>query len=192
MKKRNNSTGIFKSHYILMQISKHSIFNRMGVIGCLLLIAIFSACSSSDCPLNNTVYVHANFYKSSTREQTSVTDTLSIIASGRKDSTLYNRLQNFNTVKLPMGYSASQDTIKFVFRTSAGSVTDTLFIAHTNQVHFESLDCSTTFFHNITALTITHRVPTANFPTAIDSIVVVKPTVNYDQDENLKIYFSTY
>ncbi|HCE47604.1 MAG TPA: hypothetical protein DEQ84_02875, partial [Prevotellaceae bacterium] len=58
--------------------------------------------------------------------------------------------------------------------------------------HFVSLDCSTAFFHTITGVRITRRTPTADITTVIDSIVVANPDVNYDEKENLKIYFSHY
>lgn len=158
----------------------------------LLLTIVLSACSSTDCPLNNTVSLKANFYYSPTHAQTNVNDTLSVIAAGRRDTTILNRYVKFNTISLPMGYAQNVDTLLFRFITSSGQVTDSVFIAHTNEPHFVSLDCSTAFFHQIKSAACTHRSPSAEFPTAIDSILIVNPSVSYDKTENLQIFFSTY
>ncbi|MDD4760284.1 MAG: DUF6452 family protein [Bacteroidaceae bacterium] len=158
----------------------------------LLVTVLLSSCSSTDCPLNNTVSLKANFYYSKTGALTNVNDTLSVIAVGRRDTTILNRYIKFNTINLPMGYAQTVDTLLFRFITNYGSVTDSVFIGHTNEPHFVSLDCSTAFFHQIKSVSCTHRNPTPNFPTAIDSILIVNPSVSYDKTENLKIFFSTY
>jgi len=156
------------------------------------LTIVLSSCSTTDCPLNNTVSLKANFYYSGTGVQSNITDTLSVIAVGRRDTTLLNKSIKFNTTTLPMGYAQTVDTLLFRFFTGYGNVTDSVFIGHTNEPHFVSLDCSTAFFHQIKSVSCTHRYPTSNFPTAIDSILIVNPSVSYDKTENLKIFFSTY
>lgn len=151
-----------------------------------------AACSSTDCPLNNTVSLKANFYYAPTGTLTNVNDTLSVIAVGKRDTTILNRYIKFNSITLPMSYAQAVDTLLFRFITNYGSATDSVFIAHTNEAHFVSLDCSTAFFHQIKSVSCTHRTPSLNFPTAIDSILIVNPSVSYDKTENLKIFFSTY
>lgn len=153
---------------------------------------LFCQCSSTDCPLNNTVSLTAAFYDSHTGLQANMTDTLSIVAVGRRDTTLLNRGIDFNKVKLPMGYAQKTDTLLFRLVSKTGTTTDSIFVSHTNEPHFVSLDCSTAFFHTITGVRITRRTPTADITTVIDSIVVANPDVNYDEKENLKIYFSHY
>ncbi|MBQ8098238.1 MAG: hypothetical protein IJ244_01805 [Bacteroidaceae bacterium] len=154
----------------------------------LLLLLILASCSSTDCPLNNTVSMQIGFYTSETGLKTNIADTLSIRTGGRKSVTLLNRGWNFNNISLPMGYVQPTDTLLFLFRTEAGSVTDTVLITHTNDPHFVSLDCSTALFHTITSVKVSSRQPTENFPTVIDSIIIANPEVNYDETENLKIY----
>lgn len=159
----------------------------------LLPVAIgLPSCSSTDCPLSNTVNMKANFYLSGTGAQTAVTDSMSVIAGGRINKTLFNRVTNVNTLLLPMGYLQRVDTLLFRFNTTAGSVTDSVFIGHTNEPHFVSLDCSTSFFHQITSATCTHRTPTEDFPTALDSILIINPSVSYDETENIQVFFSTF
>ena len=148
-----------------------------------------ASCNSTDCPLNNLVRAYYVVYSSSNGKTTNIPDTLSILAA---DTTLLNRSVNTATFNLPMGYLNAQDTLYFQFRTATGGTTDTVVIAHTNTPHFVSLDCGTSVFHKITAISNSHRRPTAYCPTAIDSIVISKNTVNYDQTENFKVYISTY
>ena len=164
---------------------------RMGVAW-LLPALIIAGCSSTDCPLNNTVYLSARFYNSSSGAVTNITDTLSVIAGGKNNTLILNRFVNFNQINLPMGYVQTSDTLLFCFKTKAGTVVDQVVVENTNVPHFVSLDCSTAFFHTITGVSVSPRVPTADFPTAIDSIVILQPEVNYDERENLQIYFSTY
>ncbi len=167
-------------------------FTLVLAIGLAGMAGLLCQCSSTDCPLNNTVSMTAGFYSSQTGLQANITDTLSIAAARQRDTTLLNRGLNFNQAKLPMGYIQKVDTLLFRFITKKGITTDSVFISHTNEPHFVSLDCSTAFFHTITDVRTTRRMPTADFPTAIDSIVIANPDVNYDEKENLKIYFSRY
>lgn len=164
----------------------------LPALGLVFATIFFCRCSNTDCPLNNTVSLRADFYQSSTGTITNVTDTFSVIAVGRRDTTVLNRYHNFSQIKLPMGYVQTTDTLLFRFLTDAGVATDSVFISHTNKPHFVSLDCSTAFFHTITDVRITRRAPSADFPTAIDSIVIANPEVNYDEKQNLQIYFSNY
>lgn len=161
---------------------------------CLLILVgiTFSACASSDCPLNNTVNMVVNFYNSQTGYKENINETMSIYVSGKRDTLLINRIKNFNTLKLPLSYTGATDTLLMRFLTEDGFVTDTLYLSHTNQPHFVSLECSTAYFHTLTDTKSSHRQPSADFPTAIDSIVIANPSINYDEKENLKIYFSHY
>ena len=71
---------------------------RMGVAW-LLPALIIAGCSSTDCPLNNTVYLSARFYNSSSGAVTNVTDTLSVIAGGKNNTLILNRFVNFNQIQ---------------------------------------------------------------------------------------------
>lgn len=156
-----------------------------------LLIAILAmgmgSCSNTDCPLNNVVMTYYTLYSSSTGSQTRLSDTLTVTTSAM---TLLNRSVNQSAFSLPMSYAYAQDTLYFHFSNADASVTDTVMVSHTNQPHFVSLDCGTSIFHEITSVAWSARTATAQLPHAIDSIVVIRNQVNYDQSENIRIYLS--
>lgn len=154
-------------------------------------LTLLTACNGSDCPLNNTVRSRYTFYNSQSGLATTLPDTLTISAWPR-DTVLLNRAIGLTTFTLPVGYLSMADTLLLRFTTGAGQTCDTLIVNHTNQPHFESLDCGTSIFHEITGVSVSHRTPSADYPTAIDSIVVSNKKINYDENENFKIYLSTY
>jgi len=143
---------------------------------------LFSACESIDCTLNNMVYCYYGFYSSSTGEAISITDTITVTALGT-DSILYNRGVNKSSISLPMSYWNDTDTLNFLFYNDSASYSATLFVNKTNVQHYESPDCPTTMFHQLTGATFESAI--------IDTIVITRPGVNYLQDENIKIYFRT-
>jgi len=62
---------------------------------------------------------------------------------------------------------------------------DTMRIKKENIPHFESVDCSASFFHNITAVRSTHN--------AIDSITINNPSVTYDSEtEHFHLYLKSH
>lgn len=155
----------------------------------LVLICTFSglteSCSDTDCPLNNVVRCYYTLYSSEQGSSITYSDTISVYAA---NTTLLNKYANATSFNLPMSYALQADTLTFEFRTSYGVNTANVIVSHTNTAHFVSLDCPTSFFHTITD--IKHSAETSH-PT-IDSIVVIKPEVNYDLTENIRIYLSNY
>ena len=64
---------------------------------------------------------------------------------------------------------------------------DTIYIHHENLPHFESVECPSTIFHKL------HNVTWGNdknsqLNTTIDSVVIVRPLVDYNDVENIQIY----
>lgn len=147
------------------------------------LFLLLTACEGVDCTLNNVVLCRYGFYDSTTGKSIQLSDTLTITAAGT-DSILYNRGVNTSRVTLPMSYWQEADTLTLHISGKDYTYTNTLRIQKNNTQHFESPDCPTTMFHHIEKATLMSGV-------TIDSVVVVKPTVNYEQDENIKIYFRT-
>lgn len=147
------------------------------------LLLLLTACEGVDCTLNNVVLCRYGFYDSTTGQSIQLSDTLTITAEGT-DSILYNRGVNTSSVTLPMSYWQEADTLTLHISGKGYTYTNTLRIQKSNTQHFESPDCPTTMFHHIEQATLMSGV-------TIDSVVVVKPTVNYEQDENIKIYFRT-
>ena len=157
-----------------------------GAAHALLLAAVLSSCSNIDCPLSNTVTVKYVFYNSATGSAQVLKDTLSVTAAGT-DTVLYNLGVNLSELQLPMSYRLSADTLLFHVSSDGAKRTDTLVVAHTNEAHFESVDCSPAMFHTITSANVGKGSAVAGL-TRIDSVCVNNSKVSYDIVENIKVY----
>ncbi len=152
------------------------------LVGILFVVACLCSCEGIDCSLNNVVSCYYSFYSSESGSKVSLTDTLTITAQGT-DSILYNRGVNTSTVDVPMSYFNDADTLTFIIYGEDYYSVSTIYVSKTNTQHFESPDCPTSMFHYITDVTFDSNV--------IDSVVMVRPEVDYMQDENIKVYFRT-
>jgi ABC-type multidrug transport system fused ATPase/permease subunit len=143
-----------------------------------------SACSGITCPLNNTVYTIYHIKNAEAAVDT-LRDTLSvsIYKAGSKDTLLLlNRAIGVVKFNLPISYDNDVDTLLFNW---SDSCTDTVWVAKTNTPHFESVECSATFFHEITSVRSTHK--------GIDTIVINRHSVNYDATkEHFHIRFKAH
>ena len=149
--------------------------------------AVVSACSSIDCPVQNSVYTNYALYKSDGGVDT-LRDTLSVLtptASGR-DTLVFNRGVGLTSFSLPISYVNPCDTFYFGLKPHGDNtewIIDRVLVNKTNEPRFESVDCQVAYFHNITSVEVTH-----NF---IDSIVINNPKVDYDTErKHFRIYFS--
>lgn len=146
-----------------------------------LLLLLVCACSTIDCPVQNTVRTYYGLYKA---DQT--TDTLKAVMSIYSfrrdgDSLVLNQGESLTAFSLPIGYSNPEDTLYFEFTLDTETITDTVWIKKENIPHFESVDCSAAFFHRLTAVRCTHGY--------IDSIGINNSLVDYDANtEHLKLY----
>ncbi len=148
-------------------------------------MALFLAgCSSIDCPLNNTI--SARYMVHSSGSDT-LYDTLTVYALrvGHNDTILLNKAVGKTYFDIPVSYGNPSDHLLFSLAdTNQATYTDTVTLFKTDIPHFESVDCSPNFFHTITDVTWTNN--------AIDSIIISKPSVNYDtKGGNLHIYFKS-
>ena len=82
-----------------------------------------------------------------------------------------------------MSYWKETDTLDLHIFNKEASYRATLFVSKSNMQHFESPDCPTTMFHRLTSVSHTGSI--------VDSVVIVRPDVDFLQDENIKIYFHT-
>ena len=148
------------------------------------MAAAMAACSSVDCPVQNTVYTVYGLYKPD-GERDTLSDTLTIATTRRDgtDSVLLNRSVNTTQFDLPISYTDAEDTLFFTISDTLMNTTiDTVYVTKENYPHFESVDCNISFFHYITAVRHTSH--------AIDSIVLIYPDVNYDTSrKHFNIYF---
>lgn len=137
-------------------------------------VCFMLACSSIDCPVQNTVATQYAIMGADGKAAT-LADTL-YVWSRRADGrdTLLNRLTGTESFSLPIGYANPEDTLIFYITDSYHQQTlDTVFLKKENIPHFESVDCAAHFFHRLTAVRSTHY--------GIDSITIANPHVNYDQ-----------
>ena len=179
--------------------------------------AIMVACSSNNCPLENFVACNYGFYDEEGKAVT-ILDTItvktllpgnktvytyrklgamtvtkevvdsSLINAGytmkpevvRRDTILLNRLSKASTFKLPMSYFNGEDTL--VISYSSIALPDTIKITHDSYPYVELPECGSYRFHYITNVQTTDR--------HIDHIEISNPKVNYDGNENIKIYLN--
>ena len=143
----------------------------------LALVTMLAGCDEIDCTLYNTVYLRGGFY--SDGSQVSLADTLSI-TSGLQGPTLLNRETGVSTCTLDMSYWQETDTLVLTVWSDEYLLRDTIWIDKTNRPHFESPDCPTNMFHEITSIACTHHF--------IDSVTVIKASVDYAQVENIQLH----
>ena len=157
---------------------------------------IVAACSSLDCPVQNSVYTVYNLKKADGTPDTLLNDTLWVwTARADGSDTVISRKIDGNvelncffgssahTFDLPISYTQPEDVLYMLVRSSSQVVyIDTVRIKKENIPHFESVDCQAAYFHEITSVMTTHNI--------IDSIVIQNPHVNYDATSaHFNIYF---
>ena len=148
----------------------------------LLLVAVMIGCSSNNCPLESTVYCNYHFYDS---EGTAVAynETMSVyirLPKTEHDSLIINKVSGAVQFEIPMSYYNDKDTIIIDYLSLVRN--DTIVISHHSYAHVDLPECGTKYFHELLDITTTH--------TGIDKIEIVNPLVNYDGQENIRIYFN--
>lgn len=154
-----------------------------------LLAALFMAfiaigCTSIDCPVKNTVYTAYDVYDGQ-GNLFKLVDTMYVFTTRKNgtDTLIYNAGVGKSSFTLPIGYSNPEDTLYFLFTNNDYAALDTVFIKKENYPHFESVDCSASFFHRLTGVRSSHN--------AIDSIRITKDFVDYDSSTaHFRIYFT--
>ena len=168
-----------------MKFSAFSPLSLLPAVIVVIMLTGLAACSSIDCPLNSLVYTQYQLMDAAGRVDT-LADTLTISTKRTvgNDSVLINRSVRTTEFSLPISYSQPQDVF-FVetIDTLTKTVTlDTITVEKVDRPHFESVDCSPSYFHTITAVGTTHN--------AIDSVVINNPDVDYDTSrKHFNIYF---
>lgn len=150
---------------------------------CLFLLLLLSACSTVDCPIQ--IAVRTGYSVFTGERADTLHDTLYVWTrrSDGTDTLLLNRGVGLTSFTLPVSYQQTEDTLFFCVADTAHVLTvDTVWIAKTNIPHFESVDCSPGFFHELTGVRCTHY--------GIDSISIHHKSVTYDpSNEHFHITF---
>lgn len=151
----------------------------------ILLLSLFVCCDNGgDCKINNVSYYRAKFYtldsETGQENNTQFAEPInvSLVVNG-KDSTIVNHLTDATDLALPMSYTNLCDTVLIEFGDIA---TDTLFVHHTNIPYFISMDCGVGMYHEITEVNSVGQF--------IDSVAVIHSYINFDSNENIKIYIT--
>lgn len=175
------------------------------------------ACGASNCPLESTVTCNFGFYDS---EGNAVVynDTISVttllpgnkvvyiyrklgypivtlnkqdstyINNGysesrstvRKDTILMNSISGIHTMNLPMSYFSANDTLVITY--SSISNKDTIYVSHDSYSYVDLPECGTHRFHTLKEIHTTES--------GIYAVSIVNPYVNYDGNENVKIFLN--
>ncbi len=148
---------------------------------------VVAACSSIECPLNNTVYANYGLYKADGRPDT-LSDTLTIFTKRHtpdEDTVKLNRYVNAKTFSLPMSYAGGTDVLIFEMRDTLHNVVyDTITITKTNTPHFESTECGPAYYHTIEGVNTTNH--------KIESVTINDTEVNHDgTKEHIRILFKS-
>lgn len=135
-----------------------------------------------DCALDNIAYNRIKFY--SFNEYGAETEyafpdymTVSIMVNGR-DSIVVNHITNAKELTLPMSYTHGCDTVIMIF---FDRYNDTLYINHENIPIYQSMECGVIMHHRLTGTVHTRNL--------IDSIAIKSAEINFNPNENIKLYF---
>ena len=160
------------------------------IVGLLVLLtALVMGCTSIDCPLYHTADYNIIVIGPDMDTKGLDTDTIWVFTrrADGQDTLLQNALTGIAGFDLPASYMQPEDTF-YLFRTDTTQAhkglyyVSTLYIKKENYPHFESVDCQANFFHNITGVRHDGEY--------IDSIVILNPSVTYDQStDHIAIYF---
>lgn len=153
-----------------------------------LLLAALTACTNIDCPLDNVVALTCGIYSAEDKAATALRDTLTVKAGGVRDTVLLNKALNISSFQLPVRHGVAEDTLLFRFSNEHGqAATDSVLLRHSNEPHFESVDCPTAVFHRLTDVRWTSHALSL-MPLTIDSVAIVRREVNYEDSENIQVY----
>lgn len=152
------------------------------ITSAVLCAIILGSCDSGyDCSIENTAYNKIGFYnidEENNEKEYRFPDVLTVsLTVNGKDSIVVNHITGASGLKLPMSYTGTCDTIVFSYVNSA---TDTLFVNHENIPYFVSMECGTAMYHRLTGIRHTGAF--------IDSAAIVNDYVNFDYNENIKLY----
>lgn len=143
---------------------------------------ILGSCDSGyDCGIEKTSYNRIKFYNIDSNNIENEYKfpevlTVSLVVNG-KDSIVVNHITGTGSLKLPISYTHECDTVVFSYENNA---TDTLFVKHENIPYFISMECGLAMYHRLQSVEHTNAF--------IDSVAIINDYVNFDNNENIKLY----
>ena len=145
-----------------------------------LLVLLTSCDNGYNCSINNTAYNRIGFYSisgDSIRNGYLLPEELevSLMVNGREAMVAD---QGNEDLRLPMSYTSDCDTLLFRYDSD---MSDTIYFRHKNIQFYQSMECGTVMYHRIDSVEYTHNL--------IDSVAIVNKFVNFDDNENIKVYF---
>jgi hypothetical protein len=156
----------------------------LATLSVALCVLIIQGCDSGyDCSLNNIAYNRIKFYNinqygDETEYTLAETLTVSMMINGRSEIVV-NNVTNTNELTLPVSYTNECDTIILNF---LDQYNDTLYIGHENIPIYQSMECGVIMHHRVTGGTNTGYF--------IDSMAINNANINFDYNENIKLYFT--
>lgn len=157
---------------------------KMALHAMILCSLLTAGCDSGyDCALENIAYNCIKFYTVDTdgvEKEYALPEalTVSVMINGQA-TTAVNHVTNAKEIKLPMCYTATCDTIIMNF---FDSYNDTLYIEHNNIPIYQSMECGVIMHHRLTGVRHSSHM--------IDSTAINNANVNFDYNENIKLYFT--
>ena len=151
-------------------------------------LLLLLGCTNIDCPLDNQVEMRLHFYNISSKAEVALIDSLSVRGlRGGTTLLLLNRAFAKKSVNIPLNSAVDCDTLLFRFSGTEITATDTLFVQHQRNPHFESLDCPASMFHTLKEVSIRSRASGDTLIT-LDSVSIVNPNVKYEDVDNIKVF----
>ena len=135
-----------------------------------------------DCALDNIAYNRVKFYTidgHGMEKEYAFPDplTVTMMVNG-SEAVVVNYMTNAKELTLPMSYTSECDTLIMNF---FDRYIDTLYIGHYNIPLYQSMECGVIMHHRLTGVSYT-----GNF---LDSMAVKSAEINFDYNENIKLYF---
>ena len=135
-----------------------------------------------DCALDNIAYnrvkfYHINDYGIENEYAFPEPLTVSMMINGQPAIVAYH-MTNAKELTLPVSYTNECDTVILTF---TDNYNDTLFVGHSNIPIYQSMECGVIMHHKVTGAT--------HSGSFIDSVAINSTNINFDYNENIKLYF---
>lgn len=139
----------------------------------LIAIVFVVSCSSIDCPVENMVATRYRFFDAE-GDSVKLMDSLTVITvrSNGRDTMLLNKATGIVSFTLPISNQHPDDFWVFSFKSKTSETKDTVWVEKDDIPHFESVECSAKFFHNLKNVRYTTHI--------LDSIVIKNAFVDFN------------